>query len=99
LRAAGEGAFEPMDAERKSAMTAARAQLLEIERELEAIRFRLLGVQATLPPAPMELVPLLEEETMDASAQIRAVIRCVLQDSIEPAMRDLRGLAALPEEP
>ena len=76
----------------------ARAQLLEIERQLEAIRFRLLGVQASLPPAPMELLPLLEEESMHAAAQIRAVVQCVLRDSIEPAIQDLREVATLPED-
>jgi len=81
------------------ATAGARAQLLEIKRQLEAIRFRLLGVQASLPPAPAELVPLLEEENMDAAAQIRAVVQCVLHDSIEPAIQDLGELASLPEEP
>jgi hypothetical protein len=76
----------------------ARAQLREIERQLEAIRFRLLGVQASLPPGPMEMLPLLEEETMDTPTHLRAVIKCVLEDSIVPAIRDLHDLADLPEE-
>lgn len=69
----------------------AQAQLLEIERELGAIRFRLLGAHASLPPAPAELARHMEVEEMDPSTQIRAVIESVLRDMIEPAMRDLRA--------
>lgn len=70
---------------------AARAQLLEIERELGAIRFRLLGVHASLPPAPAELARDMEMEEMDPATQLRAVIEAVLQDRIEPAIRDLQA--------
>jgi hypothetical protein len=54
----------------------------------------MLGVQATLPPAPADLQPLLEGERMDDLTLIHATIRCVLADSIEPAIRDLRELSA-----
>ncbi len=81
-----------------SVEAAARAQLREIHRDLEAIRYRLVGVHATLPPAPEEVVPLLEvEEEMIASTHIRAVIETVLEDKIEPALRDLRDVSALAE--
>ena len=73
----------------------AQEQLREIVRELEAARFRLLGVQASLPPAPEELVRHLDMDVMDAAAQLRTVIQCVLDDFLRPAIRDL-GAAAQP---
>jgi len=75
----------------------ARTQLGEIGRDLEAIRFRLLGVEATLPPATVELVPLLEEEEMDTRTEIRAVIQHALKAFIEPAIRDFRNAVTPPE--
>jgi hypothetical protein len=75
------------------AEAAARAQLAEIVRDLETIRFRLLGVQAILPAAPGELVRHLDVEEMDAATEIRTVIKCVLADWIEPSIRDLRKVA------
>lgn len=77
----------------------AQEQLREVVRELEGARFRLLGVQASLPPAPMELVSFVEDEEMDTRTEIRAVIQCVLDDFLGPAIRDLRKVGALPEEP
>jgi chloramphenicol 3-O-phosphotransferase len=73
---------------------AAREQLAEIVRDLEAMRFRLLGVQASLPAAPGELVRQLDVEEMDAATEIRTVIQCVLDDHIEPTVRDLRKAAS-----
>lgn len=58
--------------------SAAREQISEITAELEAIRFRMLGVHATLPPEGHAL-------------EIRTVIECVLADAFEPALRDLRA--------
>lgn len=80
------------------AVAAARAQLGELGRDLEAIRFRLLGVEAILPAGALEIVPLVEEEEMDTRTEIRAVVQHVLDALIEPAIRDLRAVAAAPEE-
>jgi hypothetical protein len=79
---------------------AALAQLGEIRRDLEAIRYRLVGVHATLPAAPEEIVTHLEvEEDMAASTHhLRAVVETLLEDKIEPAIRDLRNVADLREE-
>jgi hypothetical protein len=74
-----------------TAETAARDQLREISRDLDAIRFRLLGVQAILPHSPEDEDPFLESDAMDSSAGLRAAIGCVLQDRIDPALRDLRA--------
>ena len=76
----------------------ARIQLKEIERELQSIRFRMLGVQATLPPAPVDQDPA-DVERLDNLSQLHAVIRCLLADSIEPSIRDLRELSAPTGEP
>jgi hypothetical protein len=75
------------------AETAAREQLREITDELETIRSRLLGVQASLPASPIEEARLLEMETMDAGTEIRAVIGCVLEDRLRPAIEDLLTVA------
>jgi len=87
--------------ERESIMTDveafARIQLKEIERELQRIRYRMLGVQSTLPPAPADREPA-DVHSLDDLSQLHAVIRCVLMDSIEPAIEDLRGLSALSGE-
>jgi hypothetical protein len=77
----------------------AREQLRGIVRELEAIRTRLLGVQASLPVPAAEPSRLLEDDRddrMDSVTEIRSVIGCVLQDSIGPAIRDLQTAAAIP---
>jgi len=47
---------------------AAREQLRRISRDLEALRFRLLGVQASLPASPLEHDPLREDDAMDPAA-------------------------------
>jgi hypothetical protein len=78
---------------------AAQEQLWEIVGELEAIRFRLLGVQASLtePAADGTLQDVMEDvEGMDLPLEIRSVIGCVLSDCVAPAIRDLRDAAALP---
>lgn len=66
-----------------------REEIRDVARDLEALRFRLLGVRASLP-APAER----KEE--DAVADVRAVLECVLEDSLGPALRDLRKLADAP---
>jgi hypothetical protein len=73
------------------AETTAEAQLGEIADALEAIRFRLLGVQASLPVSPLEDDPLREEDEMDTATRIRALVGCVLEDRIEPALLELRA--------
>ncbi len=78
---------------------AAREQLREIVGDLESIRFRLLGVQASLPePAAEATVRGFVEdiEEMDLRTEIRSVIGCVLNDCVVPAIGDLREAAALP---
>ena len=71
----------------------AKQQLLEIAAALEAIRFQLMGVQASLPASPMERERLLEEDEMDPRTEIRTAIGCVLEDRIDPAIRNLQAVA------
>jgi hypothetical protein len=86
-----------MDAEPKAlseALAAARAQVAEGARELEALRYRLLGAKASLPAGPAETLYWLEAEEMNPVSEIRGRIDCILRDFLEPALRDLRGIAA-----
>ena len=76
----------------------AQDQLLVIADELVAVQFRLLGVQAILPPGAFELVPVVEVEEMDLRTQLRAAVQNTLSELIEPAIRALRGAADLREE-
>jgi hypothetical protein len=81
-------------------INAAQEQLWEIVDELESLRFRLLGVQASLPEPAADPTPQgLEKdlETMDRRTEIRAVIGCVLNDFVASAIGDLRDVAALPD--
>jgi hypothetical protein len=86
-----------MDADSKvfpsEALAAALAQLVEIAREQEALQTRLLGVQAGLPATAAEIFRFVDIEEMDLVTEIRSGIGCVLQDMIEPAIRELRRLA------
>lgn len=76
------------------AEAAARSQLREIARELEAVRYRLLGVQASLPPPKGSFLhDQDDQDEMDPRSEVRAVIDCVLEDWLLPALRDLRRLA------
>lgn len=77
----------------------AQAQLRQIAMELEAIRFRLIGLQATLSVPPQEDAMLAGELDMDVSTEVRSVIDCVLNDSIQPAVRDLLAAAEYPARP
>ncbi|HEV8580231.1 MAG TPA: hypothetical protein VGX68_14280 [Thermoanaerobaculia bacterium] len=70
----------------------AQEQIRDIVRELEGTRYRLLGVEATLPPGPVEMARLLENEEMDARTEIRAAIQHTLRELIEPAIWNLRVL-------
>jgi hypothetical protein len=78
----------------KTAEDTAREQLLEISHELEAIRFRLLGVQASLPSSPAERDLLREDDEMDTPTEIRSAIDCLLTDRIDPALRELQATAS-----
>ncbi|HEY0553017.1 MAG TPA: hypothetical protein VGG20_02055 [Thermoanaerobaculia bacterium] len=67
---------------------AARRQLREIAEELESIQALLQRVAATLPAPPRE------GTEPEVQTPLRAVIECVLVDSLKPAIGDLRAALA-----
>lgn len=77
-----------------AALAAARKQLTKIADDLEAVQFRLLGINGTLPEPTAEAVKFLDLEALDPTTELRAVIACVLRDWIAPAIRDLRDVVA-----
>lgn len=80
----------------RSAEKAAQEHIQEIVKDLEGIRFRLIGVRESLPASVAETVRLAEVEEADPATEIRTVIECVLNDSLGPAIGDLRDLLKLP---
>jgi hypothetical protein len=83
--------------ERRNLLVEARAEVRRIIEALESIRWRLLGVQLSLPE-PIEETARLQEvaDEMSPAAELRTVIQCVLDDSLRPAIEDLRGVVDLP---
>jgi hypothetical protein len=73
---------------------AAQAELRTLVEELDAIRSRLVAIHARLPVPLEETAMLLGEEEMDVATEVRSVIECVLNDSLEPAIRDLAAAAS-----
>lgn len=71
---------------------AVRADLRRAAGDLEAFRFRLLGIHASLPVSPREEAMLEGEEAPDFSTEARSVLECVLNDWIVPAIRALTEL-------
>lgn len=64
-------------------------EIRQIARDLESLRFRLLGVRASLQATTAKGR---EEEGV---ADMQALLDCVLTDSLGPALRDLRKLSAM----
>jgi hypothetical protein len=67
----------------------AQAELRGLVVELESVRSRLVAIHARLPVPPEETAMLVGEKEMDVSTEVRSVIECVLNDCLEPAIRDL----------
>lgn len=76
------------------AEAAAQAELQRIVEKLDAIRSRLQDMHAKLPVSAEETAMLLGEKEMDVATEVRSVIECVLNDSIQPAIRDLAAAAS-----
>jgi hypothetical protein len=77
------------------AEAAAQTQLRAVARELSGIRYRLLGVVASLSgdlPAAVTGGEQ-DEQASDRVAEVRSVVECVLADDIRPAIDDLLGAA------
>ncbi|HEY4595896.1 MAG TPA: hypothetical protein VIJ02_05800 [Thermoanaerobaculia bacterium] len=75
------------------ALMAAQAALREIVRDLEEIRSRLLEEIARLKTLSQEAAPSPGEEEMDPAAELCSTLECVLQDSLQPTIRDLSAAA------
>ena len=56
--------------------------------QMETVYCELLGIESSLPEPPGERVRL--QDVSGAATDLRTVIRCVLEDSLRPALRDLR---------
>jgi hypothetical protein len=79
---------------------AARVRLQEAAAQLEALQRQLKEIHDSLPVSSREDLMLLGEEDMDVATETRSVIECVLNDSIQPAIRDLKSVAAYrPSQP
>jgi hypothetical protein len=78
------------------AEAAAQARLREIVEELKTIERELRAVHQSLnPPPEARTAPDVESEAdeRDVATEIRAVVECVLIDSLGPAIRDLQAAA------
>jgi hypothetical protein len=76
------------------AEAAAQAELPHIVDRLTAIRSQLRQIVESLSGDPGEEASSLDEDEMDVTTEVRSIIECVLNDSIQPAIRDLRVAAA-----
>lgn len=89
------GALKFLRAEaQRAGIKAARRQVLEVIHDLDAIKFRLLGVQAYLPPDKAELDRFGQMDATDPATIIRTAIDCVLVDHLGPMVRDLEAAVA-----
>jgi hypothetical protein len=76
------------------AEAAAQAELPHIVDRLTAIRSQLRQIAESLAVDPQAEASSLDEDEMDVTTEVRSIIECVLNDSIQPAIRDLRVAAA-----
>ena len=78
-----------------TAGTAAQMQLRAIARDLSAIRYRLLGVIASLSDRPADEPDEGDDDDKraDRVTEVRSVAECVLSDNIRPAIDDLLAAA------
>jgi hypothetical protein len=70
----------------------ARQELGPLIEGLRAIRYRLVGLQASIPPTRQETSPEDLEGELDAATEIRAILGNALHD-LDPLIRDLIAAA------
>ena len=63
---------------------------------LQAMESFLCSLVSFLPPSPQEEDPGLDLEEADARTALRSGIRCVLKDSLRPAIEGLRAMVGGP---
>ncbi len=71
----------------------AREQLRAAAGELEDLRTRLLGLQASLPLTPADTSREDLEEPPTPASEMHAALGCVVRDYLDPLIRDLRAAA------
>ena len=76
------------------AESALQTELRQIVGRLTGIRSELRQLVEGIPGSPGEDTARIDEEEMDVATEVRSIIECVLTDSIQPAIRDLRVAAA-----
>ena len=79
----------------KETLVEEKRHLRRILDQLESVNWQLIGVKKSLPESLAERVRHEDmSDEMDAATELRTVIDCVLDDSIRPALQDLRGVLA-----
>lgn len=74
-------------------LDAARIQLQRVVEDLQAVRYRLVGLLASVPPTRQETTKE-DLDDVDAATEIRAAIASCLRDNLDPLIRDLSTAAA-----
>jgi hypothetical protein len=83
----------------QAAEAAVQLHLREVVWVLNGLRYQLLGLAASLPPAPAEDPAADAEDPPSLAADLRTAIECALEDRLLPAIVDLAAAARLrPEE-
>jgi hypothetical protein len=70
----------------------AKAQIQRVLDDLQAVRYRLVGLLASVPPTRQE-TSREDVDTPDPSTEIRALVTGCLRDSLDPLIRDLSSAA------
>jgi len=73
----------------ETTLDTARAQIRAMVEELTALRFRLLGVQVSLPPSPQEVSQEDLDGAPDLATEMRAILAHGLLSYLDPLLRDL----------
>lgn len=74
-------------------LDAARIQLQRVVDDLQAVRYRLVGLLASVPPTRQETTKE-DLDDVDAATEIRAAVASCLRDNLDPLIRDLSTAAA-----
>jgi len=74
----------------------AQTRLREIVAGLEEIEAWLTALLESVQEVSSEIDPARESEAMDVEREVRAVVRCVLDECIRSAIRDLRDATVYP---
>ncbi len=76
----------------------AREELRAAAKDLKSIRYRMLGVHASIPPSPQETSRGDLAGEMDVETELRNVIACGIQDGLNPLIDDWLNAASYQPE-